>query len=139
VLAVGNPLRGDDGAAWSLAAALRLEPGVELVTAHQLLPEMADGLSRARKVFFVDASVSLPPGRAELREVPGTQPAPEGFTHQMSPAALLDLARQLYGRAPGEAWLLEIGAGEFGLSETLSEPVERGVQEALGLLRSRLS
>ena len=52
VIGYGNELRGDDGAGPRVARAVAAHnlPGVQIITAHQLTPEMADGLAEARVV-----------------------------------------------------------------------------------------
>ena len=64
VIGCGNPLRGDDGLGWRAAAALRPcpPPGTTIITCHQLLPELAELLSRAALVILIDASAADPPG-----------------------------------------------------------------------------
>src|SRR3954467_15466993 len=59
VLACGNTLRGDDGVGWEIAALLEDDAAladVEVVASHQLTPEMAEPISRADVVVFVDCS-----------------------------------------------------------------------------------
>ena len=64
IVAYGNPLRCDDGLAWS--AAEMLAPGlpgdVEIITRHQLTPELAFPVSQAASVLFIDAAHSGAPG-----------------------------------------------------------------------------
>ena len=59
IVAYGNPLRSDDGVGWVVAEELRrrlASPEVEVLRLQQLLPEVAESLSRADAVIFVDAS-----------------------------------------------------------------------------------
>ena len=59
VIGYGNTLRGDDGIGPAVAeavAALGL-PGVRVIVAHQLTPELAADLADAQLVVFVDAAV----------------------------------------------------------------------------------
>jgi hypothetical protein len=66
VIAWGNPLREDDGVAWHVLEALRALrphpalPALHLRHAHQLVPEMAECVSRATGVVFVDARREKP-------------------------------------------------------------------------------
>jgi len=58
IIGYGNPLRGDDGAGWQAAGILKeriRDERVQVVRSHQLMPEMAEAISRARKVIFIDA------------------------------------------------------------------------------------
>ncbi|HUJ33414.1 MAG TPA: hydrogenase maturation protease [Candidatus Acidoferrum sp.] len=149
VIASGNPLRGDDGVGWHVAEALRQEPrtfGLAVKTVQQLTPELADEISQAEIVIFVDAAESQQQGSVAvvpLEQSPQstapfthslTPAAP--FTHSLTPAALLSLARELYGKAPDKAFLVTVGASELDLSEELSAPVARGVAGALEAIRA---
>ena len=64
VIGYGNVLRGDDGAGFLTAELLRdklRDPDIEILSQHQLLPELMEPISRAARVIFIDATVS---GRA---------------------------------------------------------------------------
>lgn len=127
VIGIGNPLRGDD-AAGPLAARELRRRGFRALDVHQLTPELAEPVSRARRVIFIDSSVELAAGevrREALSE--GTGPVLE---HTASPGAVLRLARQVYGTAP-EAQLISIGAQSFELGRPLSDPVRRAIQRLL--------
>jgi hydrogenase maturation protease len=139
VLACGNPLREDDGAAWQVARHVLDSPrpagiDLEVVTCMQYLPEMAEAVSRADIVVFVDASVDVSPGSARLSAMASGDSVPAALTHHFNPAGLIDLGLRLYGTAPARVHLLEIGAAEFDMSEEVSEPVERGIELAARLL-----
>jgi hydrogenase maturation protease len=59
IIGYGNPLRGDDDVGWEaasrLAAALPSE-AVHILAVHQLTPELAEAVSEADLLIFVDAS-----------------------------------------------------------------------------------
>lgn len=133
ILAYGNPLRGDDGVGWAVGgklAAILPEEAAEVIVQHQLTPELAEPISRAAQVIFVDAAEGDEPGAIGWAEVqPGA--SSHAFTHQVEPASLLAAAQELYGRAPVAAHLLTITGGDFGYSEGLSPAVERAVEEAV--------
>ena len=62
VIGYGNTLRGDDGVGPRVAEAvgeLNL-PGVHTLICPLLTPELANPISRAGKVIFVDAAVDAP-------------------------------------------------------------------------------
>ena len=136
VIALGNPLREDDGAGWAVARALRRAGDLRVLVVHQLTPELADEVSRADAVVFVDARRGGPAG--ELRTVavsPEGAFAEHGLTHVLDPATLLRYAQVLYGRAP-KAWLVSIAGERFGLGDTLSGSVERTVPAAARRIRA---
>ena len=108
-------------------AALAL-PGVRALACPLLTPELAEAVSRAGVVIFVDAAVDAP------REVQMRKLAPAAssqvMTHAASPATLLALARDLFGHAP-EAWWLTIPVEDLELGEGLSSLAQRGFKVAV--------
>ena len=94
VVAWGNPLREDDAAAWHVLEGLRSlkpRPGVpalHLRHAHQLTPEMAECVSRAHGVVFVDARRDGTPGEVRCEEIAPTAGS-NPLAHSLSPQALL--------------------------------------------------
>jgi hydrogenase maturation protease len=136
VIGYGNTLRSDDGVGPKVAdavAALAL-PGVRALTVPLLTPELADPVSQARVVIFVDAAVDAP------REVQMRKLAPAGtsqiMAHSASPATLLALARDVFGHTP-EAWWLTIPAEELGIGEEFSPLTQRGFETALAEIKKR--
>ena len=135
VIAWGNPLREDDAVAWHVLEGLRSLkprpglPALHLRHAHQLTPEMAECVSRAAGVIFVDARRHGTPGEVRCQAI-----APEAganpLAHSLSPQALLLYAEQLYGRAP-RAVLLSIAGERFGLGEAVSPVVRRAIPRAV--------
>ena len=45
VIALGNPLREDDGVGWAVASVLQRSKDVRVLVVHQLAPEMAEEVS----------------------------------------------------------------------------------------------
>ena len=61
VVGYGNPLRSDDGIGWHAADLLATDPrlaGAQVLTHHQLAPELAEDISRASLVVLVSAAAS---------------------------------------------------------------------------------
>jgi hydrogenase maturation protease len=141
ILACGNTLRGDDGVgayvAKCLAGELR-DPEIEIQCDHQWTPELAEPISEAELVIFLDASASLPPGEIACQPLQPAPSSPAQFTHQTSPAALLSLAAELYGHIPARACLLTVGGRSFDLREELSPPVLQAVPAVLQRIRELL-
>jgi hydrogenase maturation protease len=126
LIGYGNPLRGDDGVGWLLASQLTpYQSGTtRIIAAHQLMPEMAEVVSQASEVLFVDAEVGPEPGRWSVipaRPEPGQTLSALG--HHLTPGRLLALAQALYGAAPSGRVLAVAGA-DFGYGEGFSTPVE---------------
>jgi hydrogenase maturation protease len=142
VLTCGNPQRGDDGVAGQVADALRAgfcDAGTKVRSDQQWLPEMAELISEAELVVFVDASAELEPGEVRSEEVKARPTSPQAFTHSMTPAGLLALAKQLYGNAPNSAFLVTIGGDSFELAEELSDVVRHAIPVALDQIKAILS
>jgi hydrogenase maturation protease len=142
VIGYGNPLRQDDGLGWHVAerlCAARL-PGVEVVACHQLTPELAEPISRAERVVFVDVREGAVPGRVECRAATLEVEADLAFSHHLLPGALLQLARELYGTCP-PSWVVTIDGAAFGhhadLSPLMLDSVPVVVERVCRLLATR--
>ena len=130
VIGYGNTLRGDDGIGPAVAeavAALGL-PGVRVIVAHQLAPELAADLADARLAVFVDAAVGGKPVTAVRIE-----PASAGavMTHAADPRGLLALCATAYQKCP-EAWLVTAAGADFDFRDGLSPAGRENAREALG-------
>ena len=139
IVGYGNALRGDDGAGFLAAELLRdriHRPDIEILSQHQLLPELMEPISRASRVIFIDASVS---GRAgKVHRIP-LRPAPAcaRVTHHATPEALLAGAQSLYGHTP-EATLYTIPGRNFQVGQELTPSVRRAVNELVATLEREL-
>jgi hydrogenase maturation protease len=129
ILGYGNPLRSDDGVGWHAAVQLFRAiaiPEVEVLPCHQLTPDLAEPVSRAELVLFLDSARSGKGGEFHCAEVTASEGSPS-FTHHLSPATLLAIARDLYGAYP-RAWLLTICGNRFDVGDLLSPEVEAALQ-----------
>ena len=74
VIGYGNTLRGDDGVGPRVAEAIHqlALPGVRALVCPMLTPELADPISRAHTVIFVDAAVDAPK-EVQLRPLDSTK------------------------------------------------------------------
>jgi hydrogenase maturation protease len=134
VIGYGNTLRQDDGVGPMVAdsvAALEL-PGVRALSCALLTPELADPISQAEQMVFVDAAVDAPK-EVQLRRL---QPAESSqiMAHAANPATMLALARDVFGHAPA-GWLLTIPVKEMGIGEELSPVAQTGVELAVRKIR----
>jgi hydrogenase maturation protease len=130
VIGYGNTLRGDDGAGVCAAeGAARRFPGVDVMTVHELQPELAETISRYTDVIFLDAALEGSGIRTDVIE-PATDPRPDG-SHANSPGTLLSLCRSLYGRVPNRSLLIAIPGRTFDFSEQLSPFTEIMVEQAI--------
>ncbi len=128
IIAYGNPLRCDDGLAWRAADELEgklSSSEAEIHHAHQLAPEMAEDITRCDTVIFVDAAAAesgnRQPGEVRCAEIALAE-GPARFSHQLSPGAVVALARQLYGVSP-RAFSVTLTGECFDHGESLSPEV----------------
>jgi len=130
VLGYGNTLRSDDGVGPRVAEAvaeLRL-PNVEVLSTPQLTPELAEPVSRARQVVFVDAAIDAP-REVQLRKLAPADSA-QVMAHAADPRTILALSRDVFGKAP-EAWWLTIPIEQTGIGEELSPLAIEGCSTAI--------
>lgn len=128
IIGYGNPIRGDDAVGLRVAE-LAAAKGYHAIAVTQLVPELAEPISQAERVVFVDCDTRLSPGEISITEPESGQ----SFHGATNPSALLDLADDLYGRRP-EAIAIGIGPATLDLSESLSAIVESAVARALNSL-----
>jgi len=123
IIGFGNPLREDDALGWRAAELLERREGarIDVLKCHQLTPELADLVSRASLVIFLDASVSEEPGAILTRPVEKSVPA--AWSHQLSPAQLIGFTEQVTGPAP-PAYLITGGIDRIAWSERMSSCAE---------------
>jgi hydrogenase maturation protease len=149
VLALGNPLSGDDGFGSQVLAALRRQEtvtmaGVTFVDAHTDLLNHIDSFSEYDQVVLIDAILD-PEGK--LGQAGGTRVLPEEeflrwsgtseSVHQMSPLLTIQLFRQLYPGARTRIWLVGLLVDEITHAPRYSS--ERCVREASGLISNILN
>lgn len=122
VIGYGNPLRRDDGVGWHVARALAADPraaGLTVIAAHQLLPEYAEDIHRARIAILVDANTDgarpLAAGHTTVSRIdasPGlgtaAEAAGDAWSHHCTPRSLATLAQRLYGSS---APVIVVGVG----------------------------
>jgi hydrogenase maturation protease len=134
VIGYGNELRRDDGVGPKVVAAVAAWnlPNVRTLIDHQLTPEFAEPIASARRVVFVDASLS-PGDSVHLHDIE-PHDHPEIITHVSDPRSLLALARQAFGRCPPASWL-SIPVQDLDFGEGLSQVAQKGVGAALEALR----
>lgn len=137
VLAIGNPSRGDDALGPALVARLedRVGEDVELLTDFQLQVEHGLDLAGRTEVIFVDAAESGPEPFVFLDLYPAAEAS--FSSHALSPAALLDSARRLFGAVP-PARLLAIRGHAFELGAPLSVQADKNLAAATAFLLAYL-
>ena len=130
VIGYGNELRSDDGVGPKVATAIGAKnlSGVCAISCHQLTPELAEPISKAGTVVFVDAAIGAS-SEIALRPLAPTEET-QVMTHTADPRSLLALARDVFGRCPN-AWWLTVPAQNLAFGEELSPVAERGLARAI--------
>ncbi|MGD0907957.1 MAG: hydrogenase maturation protease [Candidatus Acidiferrales bacterium] len=139
VIGYGNPLRGDDGVGWRVAAtfeALQEELEIEVMTCQQLVPEFAERVSHAKTVYFVDAAHAGVPGEWTCRPVQADY-ATSAILHFATPGALLATAQKLYGTVP-KAYLFTVCGASFDFGDELSAGVARAVPSVAAAIENHV-
>jgi hydrogenase maturation protease len=115
LIACGNPLRGDDGAALAVVTMLRGGAGASACLI-QLTPELAPDIAPYDRVLFLDADAS-----ATIPQIEPIAAAPSAPTlsHASSPVEIVHLARALF-KFRGKAYICRIPARDFSPREGLS-------------------
>ena len=131
VLACGNSQRGDDGVALQVVSYLRevsCDPATEFHCQQQWTPELAEPISHAEIVIFVDAAVGDAAGFNRVPAITTSSSTSLDSTHHhFSRLSLAPRAGTL--REDPAARLLRHQSREleFELGETLSEPVRGAI------------
>lgn len=134
VIGYGNTLRRDDGAGPKVAeavGALAL-PGVRTLALPLLAPELAEAISQASMVIFVDAAVDAP-REVQLRKLAPADSS-QIIAHAASPTIMLALARDVFGHAP-KAWLITVPVEDLGIGDDFSPLAQRGFERAVREVR----
>jgi hydrogenase maturation protease len=137
IVGYGNSLRGDDGVGQAAARALAHDAaidGAEVVSCHQLMPELAESLAAVDLAVFIDAADGREPGSVVVNPVQSKTERSAGLVHHVEPGALLALSEKLYGRSP-EAFLVTVGADSLALGEGLSEAVAAALPTVIATVR----
>jgi len=129
VVALGNPLRGDDGVAHEVAALLH---GFQVRHEHQLTPELAAEMQGASTVVFLDADPAA--DAPSLERIEGPSEASAALSHSMTPATIVALAARLY-HFQGDAWICRLHARDFSPGTGLSPEAAAQIDEAARLVQ----
>jgi hydrogenase maturation protease len=130
VIGYGNPLRGDDSFGHRAVEALKSEvrgSEVEFVDCQQLTPELAEQVSKADLVLFVDADMDGVAGTIHSHRIePSGGKQIDSLVHHLDPCALLALSKALYKKAP-ESMLMTVTGECFGYGSQLSTEVKKAL------------
>jgi hydrogenase maturation protease len=133
IIGYGNPLRSDDGLGWHasrLLARVLAGKDVEVLTCHQLTPELAEQLSHCDLAVFIDADSHGAPGEVHRQEVQPGDTSSQSFTHSSTPSGLLASAERLYGHRP-QAVSITVSAQTFDFGDKLSSVVSAALPKVV--------
>lgn len=139
IIGVGNELRADDGVGRAVAEALATDArlaGVRTRSVRQLTPELAVDVAAASLVVFVDADIRLAPGRIAVGPIGDARPG--SFSHHVTPAALVELARLLDGGV-ADAITVRIGVESLDLGYPRTAAAERGLRRAVEVIAAMVA
>ncbi len=141
IIGYGNTLRSDDGVGQWVAEQVEMWklPNVRSLCVFQLTPELAEEISNAKLVIFVDAIANLDQTESNIQIKP-IQPENINISlgHKSDPRSLLYLTQTLYGYVPTSYWLL-IPAINFDFGESLSPITQQASFIALEKIRALCS
>jgi hydrogenase maturation protease len=99
VIGYGNRLRGDDGVGWEVASRLAAavpSEAAHILTVHQLTPELAELVSEADLVIFIDASHVGEPGTWRCDHVKPRCASGNSLGHHFDVAGLLAYSEAVF-------------------------------------------
>jgi len=140
VIGYGNPLRGDDRLGWEVAgrlAASIADDSVAIMAVHQLTPELAEPVSQAEVVIFVDASYEGKPGTWRCDEVEPAPATTDPLGHHFSISGLLAYARVVFSSKP-EAFVISVAAESFECRDALSPAVELALPQIVRYILDKM-
>ncbi|NEO54919.1 MAG: hypothetical protein F6K54_18660 [Okeania sp. SIO3B5] len=153
VIGYGNTLRSDDGAGQRVAELVTewKLPNVRSLPVHQLTPELAEPISQAELVIFVDAypatseqslqahQLCAPPSphTPHTLERGGFESQGLNIGHTGEPRSLLALSQFVYKNVPPSWWIL-IPAVNFEFGENFSSQTSQGITDALAQIQQIL-
>jgi len=139
VIGIGNPLRSDDGLGWAVAEQLsaRTDENLRVLKVHQLTPELAEAISEVDLAIFVDAGAHGTPGALTCDPVSVSE-GDLRFSHDVTPATLIQLARTLYGKVP-LAYLVCVAGRTFEHGEWLSPEMTAAIPPVMAKIRELMA
>ena len=140
LLGWGNVTRSDDGLGPLLLERVRLAqlPHVTIIEDFQLQVEHALDLRGHDLVLFADAGLGTPKPFGFFQAEP--RPDRKIMSHNLEPAAVLDVYERVLGKPPPPAFVLSIAGEDFsvgpGLSPGAAQNLELASDFVLQLLRA---
>jgi hydrogenase maturation protease len=106
--------------------ALIPDTAVSILTTQQLSPELAETVSQAKNVIFIDARADSTPGQIRITNLQNDHAPSKPLNHHLTPETLLSYSASIYGNNP-KGMLISVAGGSFEFGESLSEPVQNAL------------
>lgn len=131
IIGYGNTLRNDDGAGPFVAGELNRKYGnkINIIETHQLLPEIAENISKHKIIIFIDAFISDKNYEVIVEKIE-LQNNYFSFSHIYSAETLMSISKELYN-TNAEAYIIKIPAVDFNFGDKLSEVTKTKCFEAI--------
>lgn len=129
VIGYGNPLRSDDSFGLQAVEHLKKDVNVkevEFIECQQLTPELAEKVSKADLVLFVDADTDGVAGSVHCRQIVPKRERNPSMAHHLDPCALLGISENLYHKTP-EAMMVTVTGECFGYGKQLTFEVQKAL------------
>ncbi len=131
IIAIGNPLRSDDGLGWAVAEQLPRAIGdtgiaCDIHTVHQLTPELAQQVATANLVVLIDASREGEAGELRVRPLSLAAQPVVLSTHHITPEELAAITVILYRQCPPIV-IISLTGADFSIGESLSPIVAQRI------------
>jgi hydrogenase maturation protease len=141
VVGYGTAMRGDDAVGWYVADLLALEArfaAVDVLSVHQLTPELAADFAIASRVVLIDAADDGDePGSVHVTDVEPGSGNLGVFSPHVDAAALVALTAELYGGAPPTT-MVTVSLDSVPHEERLSARVAAAIPDIIAIV-TRLS
>lgn len=141
IIGYGNPLRADDGVGWQAArrlAELLHDESIEILALHQLTPELAEPISRADLVIFIDASHEGRPGSWKCEPLGLNTNLGNSLAHHFTPTSLLTYAQAIFKASP-TALVVSMAGESFAYREQLTPSIEAALPQLIEHVRERIA
>ncbi|MCX8057560.1 MAG: hydrogenase maturation protease [Ignavibacteria bacterium] len=140
VICIGNEIRSDDSVALHFKKEFEnlFLPFVEIISVHQLTPELAEVISKFDKIIFVDASIEEI-DKPTLKKINfDFQYSNQSLNHIFTPESLIFLVKELYNKSP-EFYSLSIPAINFDFGTELHPKTKENLLIAIETLKNFLT
>jgi len=139
IIGYGNPIRADDSVGWQAARRLvksLQDEACEILALHQLTPELAESVSRADLIIFIDASSDGEPGTWKCEPLELSATLLNSLAHHFTPRNLLAYAQAIFDVSPA-ALVVSVAGESFAYCDHLTPRVETAIEQVIEHVREQ--